>query len=117
MKHPEMIHTDLFTNVPTWPEPDVSGNNNLLAKNAEAVESEVDPKLFDGSDLGPGFDVGDFDNSLLNKKVGKIELTIKGENEVYPKDAPYTQGVSGLKLSSSNLACLTLLVWLTYLVV
>jgi hypothetical protein len=27
LKHPEMVHTDLFKNVPTWPEPDVSGNH------------------------------------------------------------------------------------------
>ena len=110
-----MVHSDLFKNVPTWPEPDIPGNN-LLVQKSENLEPEIDPKLF-----GPGPETKtsgqSFEAEVSKKKLGKIELTIRAENEVYPKDAPYTQGATGLKFSSTNLTCLTLLVLLSYLIV
>jgi hypothetical protein len=63
---------------------------------SENLEPEVDPKLFDGSDpvfrADPDFGSDDYEAEILKKKLGKLDLTIKAENEVYPKDAPYTQG-------------------------
>lgn len=110
-----MVHTDLFKNVPTWPEPDIPGNN-LLVQKSEKLEPEIDPKLF-----GPGSEptISDeaFEAEVSKKKLGKIELTIRAENEVYPKDAPYTQGVSGLRFSMTSLTCLTVFVLLSYLAV
>ena len=111
LNHPEMVHTELFKNVPVWPEPDISGSN-LHVQKSENMESETDPKLLDGSEpKSPDFDTTEFESSeSYGKKLGKIEVTIKGENDVYPKDAPYTQGGTGLKFSSTYLTCLTLLV-------
>jgi len=30
LKHPEIVHSELFKNVPIWPEP---GNNDLISTN------------------------------------------------------------------------------------
>jgi hypothetical protein len=123
LKHPEIVHSDLFKNVPAWPEPEaaepeVSGSNVHIRK-WENVEPEFDPKHLDKPTSGSGFESGDFETEIRKKKLGKVELTIRAENEVYPKDAPYTQGSSalGLKFSTAHFACLTLLALLSRLLV
>ena len=122
LKHPEIVHSELFKNVPIWPEPDLPGNNLNVQKSekpSHGLELETDPKLIDGT--GSGSDVGtdDFKNELRKKKLGKIEMTIKGENEVYPKDAPYTQGGSKSfeKFSISNFIFVSLVAILSCSVV
>ncbi len=74
-------------------------------KPSHVLDQEIDPKLIDN--------IGNFENNEMvwKKKIGKIELTIKGENEAYPKDAPYTQG-SAIRqtYSMAHFTCLALLI-------
>jgi hypothetical protein len=122
LKHPEIVHSELFKNVPTWPEPDVPGNNLLVQKSekpSHGLDLELDPKLIDGTGSRSDIETDDFETESRKKKLGKIEMTIKGENDVYPKDAPYTQGgsTSLQKFSTSNLIFVSLIVLLSTCVV
>ena len=95
--------------------------NNLHAQKSEkpshGLDLDSDPKLIDGLNIRD--ESADFEiESGHKKKLGKIEMTIRGENEVYPKDAPYTQGgvlQSSPIFFSTHLTCLTLLTVLSFL--
>ena len=78
---------------------DLPGNNLLVQKSekpSHGLDLETDPKLIDN--------IRTFENNemMRKKKIDKIELTIKGENEAYPKDAPYTQGSAAARQTYST---------------
>jgi hypothetical protein len=86
-------------------------------KPSHGLDLDSDPKLIDGLNHRDETDHFEIE-SKLKKKLDKIEMDIRAENEVYPKDAPYTQG-GALYTSpifyTTHLTCLTMITLLTFL--